>query len=159
MTISLQSKASCRSLSPGPQVCASLAFCRDDCRRRGGAALAGKPEPAAKPRYQTASVAPPPYYVGAPRPRDGADAWSDDSRSARSGRAFVNVGIFRDRVSAEQWRRDLGDLGPFEVAPLSGSNGADAYRVRLGPMSPSQAQVAASEIAGRGVQAPSIDFE
>lgn len=123
------------------------------------AKLAGKPEPAAKPRYQTASVAPPPYYAGAPRLPEGADAWSDDSRSARSGRAFVNVGIFRDRASAEQWRRDLGDLGPIEVAPMSGGAGADAYRVRLGPLSPSQAQVAASEIAGRGVQAPSIDFE
>lgn len=122
------------------------------------AQLAGKPQPAPRPRYQTASMAPPPapYYAGSPQER--ADAWSDDGRNARSGRAFVNVGIFRDRANAEQLRRDLGDLGPIEVAPMTnGSN--EAYRVRLGPMSPSQAQVAASEVAGRGVRGPSIDFE
>lgn len=126
------------------------------------AKLVGKPEPAPRPRYQTASIAPPPpapYYAGSPRQENPADAWSDDSRSARSGRAFVNVGIFNNRANAEQLRRDLGDLGPIEIAPWSNYSGAQTYRVRLGPMSPSQAQVAASEVAGRGVSGTSIDFE
>ena len=126
------------------------------------AKLVGKPEPAPKPpRYQTASMAPasPPYYAGAPRDAQRDDAWSDDSRNARSSRAFVNVGVFRDRANAEQVRRDLGDLGPIEVAPMGSASGQDAYRVRLGPMSPAQAQVAVSEAAGRGVRGPSIDFE
>lgn len=125
------------------------------------AKLVGKPEPAQRPRLQTASTAPrpAPYYLGAPVSADEVGDVNDESRSARSRRAFVNVGVFSDRASAERLRLDLGDLGPIEVAPMSNSVDAQAYRVRLGPMSPSQAQVAASELAGRGVSGSSIVFE
>lgn len=122
--------------------------------------LAGKPVPVQEQRrFQTTAAAPVPrpYYAGAPQPP--FDEATDDQRTARSGRAYVNVGVFRDRGNAEQLRRDLGDLGPIEVAPIARGDGADAFRVRLGPMSPSQAQVAASEVAGRGVTGSSIVFE
>lgn len=121
--------------------------------------LAGKPVPAEdRARYQTTAAAsvPRPYYAGSPQPANEPDA---DQRSARAGRAYVNVGIYRDLRNAEQLRRDLGDLGPIEVAPVGNGGGQEFFRVRLGPMSPSQAQVAVSEVAGRGVSGSSIVFE
>lgn len=126
------------------------------------AQLAGKPEPLQqRPRYQTAAVAPPPqpYYAGSPRETDRASNWGDDARNVRAGRAFVNVGNYRNQQNAEQLRRDLGDLGPIEVAPLASRDGAQVFRVRLGPLSPAQAEVAAREVASRGVAGSTVVFE
>ena len=76
-----------------------------------------------------------------------------------SSRAFVQVGLFRDRSNAERLRRELGSLGPVEVAPLSSAQGTDVYRVRLGPMSPSEANATAERVAARGVNGSAVVFE
>jgi rare lipoprotein A len=71
--------------------------------------------------------------------------------AAASGRAYVQVGIFRDRSNAERLRRELGALGPVEVAPLQAGNGAQVYRVRVGPFSQNEASRAQDRIATYGV--------
>jgi rare lipoprotein A len=122
------------------------------------ASLAGKPEPVKRfPGFQTtAALAQPPAYSGAPPPINERSMLPVASRSAR---AFVNVGVYRDRDNAERLRRDFGHLGPIEVAPVAGRDGGEMYRVRLGPMSPQQAQAAAGQVADRGVTGSSVVFE
>lgn len=79
-------------------------------------------------------------------------AYSDSAEgSGYSGRAYVQVGIFRDRSNAERLRRELGALGPVEVAPLQAENGAQVYRVRVGPFSQDDASRAQNRIATYGV--------
>jgi rare lipoprotein A len=68
-----------------------------------------------------------------------------------SGRAYVQVGIFRDRSNAERLRRELGNLGPVEVAPIETGNGAEVYRVRVGPFTQEDASRAQGRIAAYGV--------
>lgn len=68
-----------------------------------------------------------------------------------NGRTYVQVGIFRDRSNAERLRRELGSLGPVEVAPLQVGAGAEAYRVRVGPFSEADASRTQSRIATYGV--------
>lgn len=68
-----------------------------------------------------------------------------------AGRTYVQVGIFRERSNAERLRRELGTLGPVEVAPLLAGNGGEVYRVRVGPFSTNGALRAQNEIASRGV--------
>ncbi|MET0431590.1 MAG: septal ring lytic transglycosylase RlpA family protein [Hyphomicrobium sp.] len=76
---------------------------------------------------------------------------SSVSGSAYAGRTYVQVGIFRDRSNAERLRRELGSLGPVEVAPLQSGNGAQVYRVRVGPFSQDDASRAQGRIAAYGV--------
>ena len=131
------------------------------------AALAGKPapvdvQPAAavsrgwtEPRaafQPTASLPSKPAALAGPPPVYAA-------RSTAAGRAFVQVGVFRDRANAERLRRELGTLGPVEVAPLPGGQNGEVYRVRLGPMSPAEANAAASRVASHGVTGSSVVFE
>ncbi|MFT3730803.1 MAG: septal ring lytic transglycosylase RlpA family protein [Hyphomicrobium sp.] len=73
------------------------------------------------------------------------------SQPMYSGRAYVQVGIFRDRSNAERLRRELGSLGPVEVAPMQAGNGTQVYRVRVGPFSQNDASRAQSQIATYGV--------
>ena len=122
------------------------------------ASLAGKPEPAKRyPNLQTtAALAEQPARA---RPPEAFAAPSGEPRANTSGRAFVNVGVYRDRENAERLRRDFGNLGPVEVAPVAGRDGDQMYRVRLGPMTPKQAQIAANQVAGRGVTGSSVVFE
>lgn len=70
---------------------------------------------------------------------------------AYSGRTYVQVGIFRDRSNAERLRRELGTLGPVEVAPLQVGSGGEVYRVRLGPFSPGDASRTQGRVAAYGV--------
>ena len=128
------------------------------------AALAGKPVPVQSP---------------APRPAYAASTFETSSsvpaaRSALAGplpsasrallghssssRAYVQVGVFRDRSNAERMRRDLAQLGPVEVAPIV-AQGGELYRVRLGPMSPATATSTASQVAARGVTGGTVIFE
>ena len=71
--------------------------------------------------------------------------------SARAGRTYVQVGIFRDRSNAERLRHELGSLGSIEVAPLQVNDGGEVYRVRVGPLSPDAATRAQTQIATYGV--------
>jgi rare lipoprotein A len=147
------------------------------------AALAGKPlpqpmRPAAVPPQQQAYQAPsrPPYQqpyqtayqpTGAlPRPSalsGPAPVYAAQppasGRAPESGRAYVQVGIFRDRANAERMRRELGSIAPVEVAPLTSGQGGEVYRVRLGPMSPTEANATLSRVASRGVSGSAVVFE
>jgi rare lipoprotein A len=90
----------------------------------------------------------PPYYSqGAP------------SYSQGSSRAYVQVGIFRDRSNAERLRRELGSLGPVEVAPVLVESGSQGYRVRVGPFSQTEVSRAQSRIATYGVANTAIVFD
>ena len=149
------------------------------------AALAGKPvrpPPAAattyRPYVETASYTEPQAGQGrmalsAPQPQPfvpqrfaaasgdaygGMDAGPANSgaRAYGSDRTYVQVGIFRDRSNAERLRRELGSLGPVEVAPLQVGGGSQAYRVRVGPFSQADASRTQSQIATYGVAGTAI---
>lgn len=112
--------------------------------RQGRMSLMAAPQPAFD--------APQPFAPA--RPFDGNqafDAAGSGAASTYSGRAYVQVGIFRDRSNAERLRRELGTLGPVEVAPLQVGNGAEVYRVRVGPFTQGDASRAQSRIATYGV--------
>jgi rare lipoprotein A len=148
------------------------------------AALAGKPAPivtrsnvpgvAPAPQWQsqtsyqpTASVPSRPSALAGPTPVYQAADYQAPvyaapvaaARQSTSSRAFVQVGIFRDRSNAERLRRELATLGPVEVAPLQGGQGGEVYRVRLGPMSPTDANAAATRVADHGVRGSAVVFE
>ena len=115
------------------------------------AQLAGKPMPPrsrsierAQPVVQTASL---------DNVSDGRMSLSASRpvASAGFGRTYVQVGIFRDRSNAERLRRELGSLGPIEVAPLQVDDGREVYRVRVGPFSSDAAMRAQNQIATYGV--------
>jgi rare lipoprotein A len=96
-----------------------------------------------------------PSYSGSqpysdPQPFAAAQA-DTAAQSFDSGRAYVQVGIFRDRSNAERLRRELGSLGPVEVAPMQVGEGQEVYRVRVGPFSQDDASRAQSRIATYGV--------
>lgn len=140
------------------------------------AALAGKPvrppPPAAapyRPYVETASYAEPQAGQGrmalsAPQPfvpqrfaaASGDAGGMDAGRAYGADRTYVQVGIFRDRSNAERLRRELGSLGPVEVAPLQVGSGSQAYRVRVGPFSQADASRAQSQIATYGVAGTAI---
>ncbi len=82
---------------------------------------------------------------------DSAPSYSGYSGAGSSGRAYVQVGLFRDRSNAERLRRELGSLGPVEVAPIQVNNGTQVYRVRLGPFSQGDATRTQSRVAAYGV--------
>lgn len=128
------------------------------------AALAGKPEPAElKPEvarkflsrgaYEPTASIPRPYGLAGPPPR------AIEPRRSDARRAYVQIGLYREVYSAERLRRELGHLGPVEVAPIQGDGGRNIYRVRLGPMSPGAAETAFREVSARGVTGSSIVFE
>jgi rare lipoprotein A len=139
------------------------------------AALAGKPvpltaQPSNKPvwaadaspqpvaRFQPTSFQPsrqPPSALAGPVQRPAA-AYAP--RGPVTNRAYVQVGVFRERSNAERLRRELGTLGPIEVAPVTAGQG-EVYRVRLGPMSPQEANAAASQVAARGVSGSAVILE
>ncbi len=73
-------------------------------------------------------------------------------------RAYVQVGTFRERSNAERMRRELGSLGPVEVAPYTGPNG-EVYKVRIGPMARADARATVNEVAARGVSGSTIVSE
>ncbi|RUO98812.1 septal ring lytic transglycosylase RlpA family protein [Hyphomicrobium sp.] len=96
------------------------------------------------------------------RPYNGEQSYerqSTSSYSQGSGRAYVQVGIFRDRSNAERLRRELGSLGPVEVAPVQVESGAQGYRVRVGPFSQSEVSRAQGRIATYGVANTAIVFD
>ncbi|WP_244531394.1 septal ring lytic transglycosylase RlpA family protein [Hyphomicrobium facile] len=129
------------------------------------AALAGKPDRAPpatsqfQPFVQRASLSTPSRGDGrmslssssSPQPFDKPFDPGAAPQPFDSGRTYVQVGIFRDRSNAERLRRELGSLGPVEVAPLQVGTGAEAYRVRVGPFSGADASRAQSRIATYGV--------
>lgn len=126
------------------------------------AALAGKPDraPAAasqfQPFVQRASLSAPSRDDGrmslsSPQPFAKPFAPGAAPQRFDNGRMYVQVGIFRDRSNAERLRRELGSLGPVEVAPLQVGTGAEAYRVRVGPFSEADASRTQSRIATYGV--------
>ena len=140
------------------------------------AALAGKPIPAEPRRpIQTASAPTPSVTNWSPpsAPKwqaPPAQSWQPTSSlagparnlspgGATSNRAYVQVGVFRDRSNAERLRRELGTLGPVEVAPLAAAQGGEFYRVRLGPMAASQANATIGQVTARGVAGSSVVFE
>ncbi|MFA7305252.1 MAG: septal ring lytic transglycosylase RlpA family protein [Hyphomicrobium sp.] len=71
-------------------------------------------------------------------------------------RTYVQVGLFRDRSNAERLRRELGSLGPIEVAPVQAADGMQVYRVRMGPFSPDAASRTQNQIASYGVAGSAI---
>ncbi len=113
---------------------------------------------AAPQRFEQQREAPEPFEAPQPfapaRPPEGDQSFDNGSAYSAptdSGRAYVQVGIFRDRSNAERLRRELGSLGPVEVAPLQVGDGAQVYRVRVGPFSQGDASRAQSRIATYGV--------
>ena len=72
-----------------------------------------------------------------------------------NGPVYVQVGTFRDQANAERMRRNLGHIGPVEVAPVEAS-GASAYRVRIGPMTTAAAQSAQADVTAQGVMGSRI---
>jgi rare lipoprotein A len=64
---------------------------------------------------------------------------------------YVQVGTFRDQANAERMRRNLGHIGPVEVAPVAAS-GTSAYRVRIGPMTTAEAHSAQADVKAQGVK-------
>lgn len=78
------------------------------------------------------------------------------ARPFAPARTYVQVGLFRDRSNAERLRRELGSLGPVEVAPVQTANGLQVYRVRMGPFSPDAAGRTQNQIAAYGVADSSI---
>jgi rare lipoprotein A len=111
------------------------------------------------------AATPQPEAFDAPQPfapsqssSDGGDAYDPSASmsgatggAGYSARSYVQVGIFRDRSNAERLRRELGTLGPVEVAPMQAENGAQVYRVRVGPFSQQDASRAQGRIASYGV--------
>lgn len=83
---------------------------------------------------------------GQPLMRTSSVAESRPLPAGRPGSAYVQVGTYRDQANAERMRRGIGHLGPVEVAPEGGM-----YRVRLGPLSPADAETAQAQIAAQGV--------
>jgi rare lipoprotein A len=119
---------------------------------RGRMSLAPPPQPEPEPTEAQQPFAP------AQSSSENGDAYQPQTASYESvgaptfsGRAYVQVGIFRDRSNAERLRRELGTLGPVEVAPLEAGNGAQVYRVRVGPFSQDEASRAQGRIAAYGV--------
>jgi rare lipoprotein A len=143
------------------------------------AALAGKPAPVVTRPMLASAAPPPPVWQAAPIYQPTASIPQRPSAlagpatyevpvagpayatrpAAASGRAFVQVGVFRDRSNAERLRRELATLGPVEVAPLQGGQGGEVYRVRLGPMSASDANMTATRVADHGVRGSAVVFE
>ena len=115
---------------------------------------------AAPPPVRTASLAPMSSH-GAPsqrpsyRPAPFA-APSGLGSSGGSGLTFVQVGIYRERSNAERLRRELASLGNVEVAPLQLDAGGAVYRVRVGPVAPSDAARTQDSIAMYGVSDTAI---
>jgi rare lipoprotein A len=109
--------------------------------------------------FQPTASIPQRYQPPAPAALGGRRSDAYAPLTGLPSRAYVQVGIFRDRSNAERLRRELGNLGPMEVAPLSGNQGSEVYRVRLGPMSPPAAQSAADQVTARGVTGSTIVYE
>jgi hypothetical protein len=55
-------------------------------------------------------------------------------------------------------RRELGNLGAVEVAPVNGPNG-EFYKVRIGPMATAEARATINEVSARGVAGSTIVTE
>jgi rare lipoprotein A len=85
------------------------------------------------------------------RDRMSLTAPSPAIRPFAQARTYVQVGLFRDRSNAERLRRELGTLGPVEVAPMQVEDGSQVYRVRVGPFSPDAANRTQNQIAAYGV--------
>lgn len=101
--------------------------------------------PMASPPVQTASLA------GMDQGRMSLTAPPPAIRPFAPARTYVQVGLFRDRSNAERLRRELGALGPIEVAPMQVEDGSQVYRVRVGPFSPDAANRTQNQIAAYGV--------
>lgn len=138
------------------------------------ASRAGRPaQPSLPAAMQTASYEAADTRQGrmalsAPAPQPFARSSVEDSPGAAgqmgagqtgSGRAYVQVGIFRDLSNAERLRRELGSLGPVEVAPLQAGDGSSVYRVRVGPFSRAGASRAQGQIATYGVAGTAVVTE
>jgi rare lipoprotein A len=66
-----------------------------------------------------------------------------------SAASYVQAGIFNQRAEAERMRAQFASLGPVEVAPVQGADGP-RYRVRIGPMTPADAQATQASMTARG---------
>ncbi|MBA2124754.1 septal ring lytic transglycosylase RlpA family protein [Hyphomicrobium methylovorum] len=137
---------------------------RQNAQQGGWSALGYRAGLAGKPPPQRSAAAP------MPRPAETASLGNFDDRRMPyapretaapfgSGRSYVQVGIFRERSNAERMRRELGALGPVEVAPISSRDGGQAYRVRIGPFSPDAAGRTQNQIADLGVSNTAIVAE
>jgi rare lipoprotein A len=119
------------------------------------ASLAGKPPPpsrsvaSSRPPVETASFTD--MDRGPDQGRMSLTAPPEPIRPFASSRTYVQVGLFRDRSNAERLRRELGSLGPVEVAPMQVDGGSDVYRVRVGPFAPDVASRTQNQIATYGV--------
>jgi rare lipoprotein A len=118
--------------------------------------------------YPGAAVASAPWSVAQSGPRVRDDAYRPGlggprqppaQAPAASNRAYVQVGTYRDRANAERIRRDLSNIGPVELAPMVSGNGSELYRVRIGPMSASDASMAANRVAGQTGSPGAVVFD
>ena len=126
------------------------------------AALAGKPVPqtsalhmpVARPPYRSAAATPSiqPTAYGQRASLGGAPVISTGSVTSRT---YVQVGLFRDRNTAERLKLDLSALGLVEVATLL--QGRDeTYRVRIGPMSDANAHATLAQVSAHGVAGSTV---
>lgn len=125
-------------LPPVPEAAPSETY-RD---RRPAGGLVWKPSPPSQPAPWAAPQATGSTWRGAL----GASSVSPPG----SGRAYVQVGTFRDLSRAEQLRGEFAHLGPVELAPMA-SGTTQVYRVRIGPMPEGSARAALSVVSARGV--------
>ena len=133
------------------------------------ASLAGKPDPKPMPRVADAGMRSwqptssltrgPALPWRANAPVAASNLAPSNSGPSNSGRAYVQVGVFRDRSNAERLRRELGTLGPVEVAPLAASQGGELYRVRLGPMGTAEANATMGQVTAHGVGGSTVVYE
>ena len=103
-----------------------------------------------------ALAAPQPFAPASSPGAQGDSYYQLNTGSTGTGRSYVQVGIFRDRSNAERLRRELGSLGPVEVAPLQFGDGSHVYRVRVGPFSHAGASRAQDQIATYGVTGTAV---
>jgi cell division protein FtsN len=133
------------------------------------AALAGKAPPALAP----APAGPPTrlaYAPAMPRPQSPAAQLFPAGYAPRAGlgggppqsvppaQTYVQVGLYRDRASAERVQRDLGGVGPVEMTALTGDN-AGTWRVRIGPLNDAALRPVLSQVSARGVTGSTIVSE
>lgn len=127
-----------------------------------GALSPGAPPAAQAPAYSR--NAPGLNWLASPRPGP-QDAYrpellAETSVAAANGsRAFVQVGVFRDRGNAEKLRRDLATLGAVELTPVANGTSGEFYRVRLGPMNAVDANQTLAEVTQRGISGGRVILE
>jgi rare lipoprotein A len=94
------------------------------------------------------NTAPPPTR---PRAEAAPTRTTNVNLASASNNRFVQIGVFSNRTNAERALRDAEPLGDTRIIPVQ-SNGANMFRVLVGPFTDAQsATIKAEEATGLGV--------